>query len=282
MSLNPVRPSPAITVRSDTSIGEVIRIMKERRVGSVLIIEASHPFRLVGIFTERDVVRWVMDVNASNAWDKPIATIMTKNLVKVHVSDLEKAPEIMIEHNIRHLPVVFKDEQKVEHLAGVLSMRDLLRRFVRGGEPTKELTKKITPQGKAGESITKIVFISNDPATHKSIDMLIKQSPGYVLQPVDLDQLIKAFDSDTKLPDFDLLVFDIDFCKTDKWPFIMRELLKKEKDLKILALFSPLLQQENTQNSLAVLSKSPNFAAFAKPINLLDFYKRLRVWKANR
>ena len=53
----------------------------------------------------------------------PVSTIMTKNVIKLNLSDdLTKAEMLFKKHRIRHIPVVSDDE-----VVGMLSYTDLLR-----------------------------------------------------------------------------------------------------------------------------------------------------------
>jgi CBS domain-containing protein len=53
----------------------------------------------------------------------PVSTIMTKNVVKLNLSDdLTKAEMLFKKHHIRHIPVVFSNK-----IVGMLSYTDLLR-----------------------------------------------------------------------------------------------------------------------------------------------------------
>jgi len=109
-----------VTARPNETVADAARKMKEHNVGSVLIVDEHG--RLLGIFTERDLVRVV----ASN---KPLSTkleeVMTKsNLITASPDDpLPLIAHKMIEHNVRHIPVV-NDQGKV---VGIISIRKLLR-----------------------------------------------------------------------------------------------------------------------------------------------------------
>ena len=53
----------------------------------------------------------------------PVSTIMSKNIIKLNLSDdLTKAEKFFKEHKIRHIPVINKEE-----IVGLLSYTDLLR-----------------------------------------------------------------------------------------------------------------------------------------------------------
>ena len=106
-----------VSVGSSDTLAEAASVMARRRVGSVLIIASG---RLIGILTERDIVRAIsQDVSAPN---DPVADWMTKSPTTVGPADsLESALSRMQAGHFRHLPVVQEDE-----LIGMLSMRDLV------------------------------------------------------------------------------------------------------------------------------------------------------------
>nr|MEB3851030.1 CBS domain-containing protein [Desulfurococcales archaeon] len=80
--------------------------------------------RLLGIFTERDLVH---HLHRGGGLDDRLGETMTRNPVTVREDEsLWKAVILMVEHGIRHLPVV--DSQG--RLVGVVSVRDALRALV--------------------------------------------------------------------------------------------------------------------------------------------------------
>jgi CBS domain-containing protein len=106
-----------LVVQPDTQLGEAARQMAERNVGTVLVLEAE---RLVGILTERDILRAV-----AAGWDEaqPVSGRMTHGPETIESSDTtEHAGVLMIHGGFRHLPVV--DAGRV---VGILSIRDLVR-----------------------------------------------------------------------------------------------------------------------------------------------------------
>jgi CBS domain-containing protein len=104
------------TVGPETTVGEAVALMAQYRVGSTVVMEGN---RLVGIFTERDTVRAI-----SQSHDAPgheVSSWMTRDPMTVGPDeDVEKALNVMLEHNFRHLPVVENGE-----VIGIVSIRDL-------------------------------------------------------------------------------------------------------------------------------------------------------------
>jgi CBS domain-containing protein len=107
-----------ITVEPSTSLAAAVTVMGIQGVGAVLVMEQG---RLEGIFTERDLVRALShDIGASS---QPVTQWMTPNPVTVGPeTSVERALEIMLAGNFRHLPVT-----EGERVAGVVSIRDLSR-----------------------------------------------------------------------------------------------------------------------------------------------------------
>ena len=96
---------------------EAIRRMAEAGVGSVAVCDGS---RLVGIFTERDVLRLAGD--AAPLDQVRVADAMTRDVITVSAdTDLVSASRLMGERRIRHLPVV-----EGENLLGMVGIRDVL------------------------------------------------------------------------------------------------------------------------------------------------------------
>jgi len=102
-------------VTPDTSIAEAIKIMNERKIAGLPVVEGK---KLVGILTSRDV-RFFRDDK------KLVKDIMTRNVVtaKENIS-LEDALGIMAEKKIEKLPLI--DDQG--NLVGLITAKDIIKR----------------------------------------------------------------------------------------------------------------------------------------------------------
>jgi CBS domain-containing protein len=106
-----------LTVEAGALLTDAVRSMDERRVGAVLVLDGD---RLVGVFTERDVLRAVA---RGLAPDAVVGDWMTRGPETIESGDpAQHAAVLMIHGGFRHLPVV--DEGRV---VGILSIRDLMR-----------------------------------------------------------------------------------------------------------------------------------------------------------
>lgn len=121
MAIGDVMRTRVVTVSSDDSARLAVLRMLEEGVGSVAVCDGG---RLIGIFTERDVLGLAgegTDLDAVRVGD-----VMTREplTVDVGVAVLDAA-RLMGERKIRHLPVVEGD-----HLLGMVGIRDVLGSLV--------------------------------------------------------------------------------------------------------------------------------------------------------
>ncbi len=109
--------SEGLRVSDDTSVTEVCRQMAQGRVSAAFVTEKG---QAVGIFTERDLVRLV--VEAPHGWrEEPIRNYMTTGVQSVQEDDLLiDALHVMQNGHFRHLPVT-DGHGALKH---VISIRD--------------------------------------------------------------------------------------------------------------------------------------------------------------
>ena len=106
-----------LSVEPGVSLTEVAKRMVAKDVGAVLVNEGD---RLVGILTERDVLRAVAEGIEP---DTTVADWMTRDPDTLEQDEsTEHAAVLMIHGGFRHLPVMENDE-----VVGMLSIRDLMR-----------------------------------------------------------------------------------------------------------------------------------------------------------
>jgi CBS domain-containing protein len=107
-----------LSVGPDTTVAEAATMMGERRVGSALVMDGN---TLLGIFTERDIVRALGE--HFDAAKHQVSEWMTPDPTTVPPDAAARdALKTMLDGGFRHLPVVEGGE-----VVGVVSMRDLSR-----------------------------------------------------------------------------------------------------------------------------------------------------------
>lgn len=106
-------------VPRETTVGEIVRILADKRIGAVLVTEQDHS--LAGILSERDVIAH-LGHHGAGALELRAEEIMTQQVVTCTAEcDLDHALAEMSRHGIRHIPIV-----RGEALVGIISARDVL------------------------------------------------------------------------------------------------------------------------------------------------------------
>ncbi|MCE4370243.1 CBS domain-containing protein [Xanthomonas hortorum] len=109
-------------VAADAAVIEAIRLMAEKGIGAVLVMDGP---RLIGIVSERDYARKVVLRDRASSTTS-VAEIMSNEVVTVSPSDtVDRCMQLMTDGRFRHLPVV---ENGRVH--GVISIGDLVKAVI--------------------------------------------------------------------------------------------------------------------------------------------------------
>lgn len=110
------------SVRPDDTVYDSVKLMSEQGIGGVVVMDDGE---LVGIITERDYARKIILEGRASKSSK-VAEIMTGQVVWVtEAQTVDECMALMIEKNLRHLPVL-----KGNEVIGVVSIRDLVHSVV--------------------------------------------------------------------------------------------------------------------------------------------------------
>lgn len=121
MAVSDAMTARIVSVRPEETVQVAIGKMLQSEVASVAVCERD---RLVGIFTERDVLRLAGE--GTDFHTLPVGDVMTKQLYTVAPDDdLLDAAALMQEKRIRHLPVL-----QDGNILGILGIREVLRALV--------------------------------------------------------------------------------------------------------------------------------------------------------
>jgi len=108
-----------LTVKSGTNIYDTVLFMAEHNIGLVPVL--SEDGKLLGVFSERDLVRRVIAKNLDLKTTK-VDDVMSKDLVIADINETyEECLKKMKDRGTRHILII-----ENEKLAGILSIRDLL------------------------------------------------------------------------------------------------------------------------------------------------------------
>ena len=114
--------SSAISVPPGTSVLDALKIMADKNIGSIVVVEQG---KYLGIITERDYSRKVI-LKGKHSVDTTVSDIMSSDLPGVGPNDsIETCMTLMSDNNIRYLPVFDNTE-----LAGIISMSDVVKETI--------------------------------------------------------------------------------------------------------------------------------------------------------
>jgi CBS domain-containing protein len=179
-----IRRAP-VTVPLDASVRQAIRVMDEKRIGSIIVADAGGKLPL-GIFTLRDLLHRVALPGCT--LDLPIAAVMTAGVitVKPHTTAYQAAL-IMGSRGLRHLLVV----DEAGELIGIVSQNDLFA-LQRSGlndvtgnireakdlpalqacsKDIRRMADAMLLQGVAAEQLTHLISTLNDLLTLRILEL---------------------------------------------------------------------------------------------------------------
>ena len=119
MKIGTIAQAPPPRAKSTATVYEAVRAMQNARGGAVVVVDDD---RLVGIFTERDVMLRVVAAG-KDAETTLVREVMTSPVETVPAgTGAVEVLRLMVSRHIRHLPVVDEDER----LVSLVSLRNIL------------------------------------------------------------------------------------------------------------------------------------------------------------
>jgi len=253
------RSGVVVAQESDT-IELILDRMSKQNLGSIVVMRNS---KIAGIFTERDLLRKWRSILSPAVLASPISTIMTSPVFTLPLTDIAKAPSIMYERRIRHVPVVDQNE----NLLGIISARDVLALAAKAAA--------LDPQSASPKSSSLPVqwmhLITPEDSLTKTLQSLLK-APWQIRPHPKLDQILDAtyWKAQTESAKGAFFV-DLDGLKSGEWKALVRQLiglLTKEKQPEVFLVWSPGKLDEKDLESLRTVAKTARWHAYERPISL--------------
>lgn len=112
--------SDVATISQERSVEDALAVLKQRGIGALVVTGPTPP--LVGIFSERDVVRALASLGGA-ALSASVADLMSKNVnVCTQETTVTELMSLMTAKRIRHVPVVDGSQ-----LVGMVSIGDVVK-----------------------------------------------------------------------------------------------------------------------------------------------------------
>lgn len=116
------KSSELISIVQDASVFDAIKLMADRGVGSLLVMDGRD---LKGIVTERDYARKVI-IKGRSSESTEVGEIMSTDIVTATSQQtIDECMTLMTDRRIRHLPIVDDDE-----VVGIISIGDLVQAII--------------------------------------------------------------------------------------------------------------------------------------------------------
>ena len=112
-----------LSISPRATLADVVEKLVKNNCGSLVVCEEEDCTRMLGIITERDILRACAGGNAT--FDRiSVSDVMSKDLVTGTPTDsVQDAMGVMTDHRIRHLPILDQDSR----LIGLVSIGDLVK-----------------------------------------------------------------------------------------------------------------------------------------------------------
>lgn len=116
-----VKGTSVATITPTATLADATASLRDHGVGALVVCDA--PRHLVGIISERDVVR-ALAAHGASTLGRDVASAMSVHVTTCRASDtVDALMELMTERRIRHLPVIDDDGA----LAGLVSIGDVVK-----------------------------------------------------------------------------------------------------------------------------------------------------------
>jgi CBS domain-containing protein len=130
------------TIRPQASVRELLAELAEHNVGALLVIDPATPQQIMGIVSERDIVRR-MHERGADLLDRPVADIMTAAVVTCAPTDtVDHLTVLMTARRVRHVPVL-----EDGRLVGIASIGDVVKSKIDDLEQTRQQLENYITQG---------------------------------------------------------------------------------------------------------------------------------------
>jgi CBS domain-containing protein len=117
--LRKIMTENVVTIKPNDTVKKAAQLMNLHGISSLVVVDSGKP---VGMITERDMLDRVLN-NSMVTKEAAVMNIMSKPVITASLNiRAGDAAKIMIEHNIKKLPVVENGR-----LVGIVSLTDLLR-----------------------------------------------------------------------------------------------------------------------------------------------------------
>jgi CBS domain-containing protein len=116
-----------VTIEPTANLATAAKLLAQRRIGALVVLGADQ--RIVGILSERDIVRMISERGAA-AFDDQVGQVMTRKVATCTYDEtIHSIMERMTAGKFRHVPVI-----ELGRLAGIISIGDVVKNRIQDME----------------------------------------------------------------------------------------------------------------------------------------------------
>ena len=119
MELKDIMVKNVITVNPNATVKDATKLMNKHNIGCLIVVDKG---KVVGIVTERDILRKIVEASKDPEKTKVSEIMSTKLLVAAPNMDVVDAAKMMLQRKIKKLPIVTNKK-----LVGLVSLTDIAR-----------------------------------------------------------------------------------------------------------------------------------------------------------
>lgn len=138
MELKDIMVKNVITVNPNATVKHAAKLMNQHDIGCLIVVGKG---KVVGIVTERDILRKIVETSKDPEKTKVSEIMSTKLLVAAPNMDVVDAAKMMLQRKIKKLPIVTNKK-----LVGLVSLTDIAR-TVRIEPEIMNVIKDLTKSG---------------------------------------------------------------------------------------------------------------------------------------
>jgi CBS domain-containing protein len=144
-SITKNQENPVIGIEPDKPLNDAVAKMVEHRIGALVVIEND---ALIGIISERDLLSVLHE--KSELWSPVcVRDVMTaKPIVCDPENTLEEVMTMMVDNNVRHLPLMHDGELK-----GMLTITDIVEELLNKAKFENKLLKNYIQNWPDGDQL---------------------------------------------------------------------------------------------------------------------------------
>jgi predicted transcriptional regulator len=252
-----IQPAPILIESSELPTSDIINLMIEKKTSYALLTNETN--EISGIFTDKDVLK-LFKVLSQDANSKlAVLNYMNKPVLTLPLSEIHLAPKIMVENNIRHVPILHE-----KNVVGIVTADSIFRSVI------ASLPRNILSVSSIHnyENPKTFGIISPDGNIFSLFKNLFENDSNIKLRRVWYNDLQSKNAVKTLCKTCSLLVLDIDDIPIKNWLSILSEFNSIDKVPETFLFLDTKKHPSNIVEKVNDLKSIQWLHFFYKPINI--------------